>query len=258
MSLHKRNIRWKNVSLNQKILQIYAKGIEYAFVSDNNIQCHNFVWCKDFLHDVVYSCVNNRPFEIYKFKFDPSIDPKPDLNKIKLLITNPKDKKFESKIPDCLDFLNQIEKKLKIKKTIVRKCCSPPDGYESGVFLLEGSKRWLNSPPMVSLYSLLIRVGLLHTFGCAFNLTLEKIKLGSLKPYQKFDKKWLTEAHAAFEKIFRLGDKKVFSTDIKKNYPQNMIIDTVHNRLGIMGFANDIVSKSHNSPVLVPHWHKFK
>lgn len=258
MKLRRKSIKWKVVSAKQKIIQIYVKGIEYALVSEDNVQCHNFVWCKDFLHDVVYSCVNKKPFEIYRFRFNPYLDPNPSLSKIKLLVTNPKDKHFESKIPDCLDFLNQIESRLKMRKTTVRKCKSPPQGYESGVFLLEGSKRWVNSPPMLSLYSLLIRMGFLHSIPDDFFFTIQKIRLGALKPYQKFDKRWLSEAQSALDLIFKLGDKKIFSTDIKKNYPKNFSIDVVHNRLGIMGFANDILSKNYNGPVLVPHWHNYK
>jgi hypothetical protein len=258
MSLHEKSIKWKTAPPKQRIIQIYVKGIEYALVSQDNVQCHDFVWCKDFLHDVIYSSINKKPFEIYHFGYNPHINPNPCLNKVKLLITNPKDKEFEARLPDCLDFINQVEDKLKIKKTIVRKCKSPPKGYESGVFFLEGSKRWLVSPPMLSLYSLLIRMGFLHSIPDSFLQTIQKIRLGALKPYQKFDKKWLSEAQIALDLIFKVGDKKIFSSDINRNYPKNLSIDVVHNRLGIMGFANDIVSKNYKGPVLVPHWHEYK
>ncbi|NDB86308.1 MAG: hypothetical protein EB127_26970 [Alphaproteobacteria bacterium] len=257
MSLHEKTIKWKPSSPKQKIIQIYIKGIEYALVSEDNAQCHEFVWCKDFLHDVIYSCVNKKPFEIYHFKYNPYFDPNPCLDRIRLLIANPKDKEFKHKISDCVDFLNQVEAKLKIKKTVCRSCKLPPCGYED-VFLLEGSKRWISAPPMISLYSLLIRMGFLHTRPDDFSYTIQKIKLGALKPYQKFDKRWLLEAQSALDVIFKLGDKRIFSTNIQKNYPKNLSIDIVHNRLGIMGFSNDIVSKSRNGSVLVPHWHNYK
>jgi len=259
MSVYKRKIKWKKTHLTQKILQVYSKGLEYALVSDEFEQCHDFVWCKDFLHDVVYSCINNRSFEIYKFRYDPNTSPKPCLNILRILLSNPKDKKFSSKIIDCLDFINQIEDRLTIKRTKVRKCSNPPFGYEkNGVFLFEANKRWLNAPPMLSLYSLLLRVGLSHNIGCPFYSTIEGIKLGAIKPYQKFDKRWLQETQQALDKILRIGDKKIFSKKIKENYPSNMVMDTVHNRLGIIGFAGDINLKSQGSPVAVPSWHEFK
>lgn len=257
MPLSKKTIKWKPATNAQKILQIYIKGVEYAFVSSDYRQCHDFVWCKDFLHDVIFSCVNNRAFEIYKFRYNPKKDPNLCLDKLRLLVANSKDKSFKNNIKNCIDFLNQVEKRLGIKKTIFFECKDPPRGYETGVFLLQGSKRWIYSPPMISLYSLLIRIGLLHDLNDRYLTTLEKIKIGALKPYQKFDKKWLLEAQGAMEKIFSIGDRKIFSKDIRKNYPKEMLMDTVHNRLGIMGFANEIISRTHNSTVLVPHWHNF-
>lgn len=254
MAIYKKNIKWMPISGVQKALQVYAKGIEYALVSDKNEQCHPFVWCKDFLHDVVYASVNKRSFEVYKFKYDPKASPNPSLKKLKILVTNSKDKKLQNKVPDCLDFINQIESFLNMEFTNVKDCCNPPSGYEK-VFLFIANKRWINSPPMLSLYSLFIRIGFSHEIGDNFLTTLEKIKLNVIKPYQRYDKKWLLEIQTALDKIFKIGDKKIFSKDIKKNYPSDMVIDTVHNRMGIIGYANDIRLKSKNLPVTVPIWH---
>lgn len=256
MDGYNRYIRWKPVESKQRILQIYSKGLEYALVSQDYEQCHPFVWCKDFLHDVIYSTLNGKPFELYKFRYNPVLDPNPCLDKVRLLIANSKDRKFESKIPGVLDFLNQIEMMLKIKQSFVRRCWAPPAGYEkSGVFLIEGSKRWIQSPPMLSLYSLLIRVGFSHTLGTPYFATIEGVKNGTLKPYQKKDSYWLTSTEPALHKIFRIGDRKIFHKDMVANYPSNMSIDYVHNRLGIVGFATDIIHNVVGQPVLVPYWH---
>ena len=251
-----RYIDWKPVSASAKILQIYSKGLEYALVSDDYKQCHPFVWCKDFLHDAIYATINNKWVEIYKFRFDPSKDPLPCMSKIRLLLTNSKDKKFAEKIPAVLDFINQIEERLKIKKTIVRKCWLPPESYrKAGVFMFEGSRRWIQAPPMLSLYSLLLRVGFCHTAGDSFEKTLEGIKSGKIKPYQKKDGHWFKNTEPAFEKILRLGDRKIFDRNMQLNYPSNLDVDSIHNKLGIIGFATDMVYKSIGESVIVPHWH---
>lgn len=259
MNGHKRHIQWKPIPLNSKVIQIYSKGLEYALVSNDLKQCHNFIWCKDFLHDVIYSTLNNKPIEIYQFKYNPEKNPQPSLDKIKLLITNSKDKKFEQKIPACLDFVNQIEKRMKIKKSIVRKCWLPPEPYNiSGVFLFEGSKRWLQAPPMISLYSLLLRIGLSHTIGNKFENTIEGIKNETIKCYQKNDRKWLINITAGLEKIFRIGDRRIFSKNIYENYPKKFMIDTIHNRMGIIGFSSEVLCASLGDSVIVPHWHFIK
>jgi hypothetical protein len=237
-------------------MQLYSKGLEYALVSPNYEQCHDFVRCKDFLHDIIYSTLNNSWFEVYKFKYNPVIDPNPCLDKVRLLLANSKDKNFEEKIPAVVDFVNQIEDKLKIKKSFARKCWLPPEEYrKNGIFLFEGSKRWLQAPPMLSLYSLLLRVGFCHTKGNYFAETIEGITSNRIKPYQKRDGFWLKSIEPAFEKIMKFGDRRIFHKDIQLNYPSKMKIDLIHNRLGIIGFATDIKYKLRNEPVLVPHWH---
>jgi hypothetical protein len=256
MDGYNRYIDWKPVPLNSKIMQIYSKGLEYALVSADYEQCHPFVWCKDFLHDVMYGTLHNKWVEIYKFKYDPSIDPNPCLDRIRLLLTNSKDKKFKEKIPAVIDFINQIEKQLKIKKSFVRECNYPPVSYEkAGVFMLEGSKRWIQSPPMLSLYTLLLRVGFCHTVGDSFVKTIEGVKSGKIKPYQKKDGYWLKSSDAALQKILRVGDRGIFHRDIQLNYPSYMEIESIHNRLGIIGFSVDILHKAIGDPVLVPYWH---
>jgi hypothetical protein len=248
-------IQWKQTNKSAAILQIYSRGLEYALVSKNHEQCHPFVFCKDFLHDVLYSTINQKPITIYKFDFDPTKDSLPCLDKIRLLITNTKDKKLVKKIPAVLDFVNQIEESLKIKKSIVRICENPPEAYGSGVFLFEGSKRWLQSPPMLSLYSLLLRVGFCHTIGDSFSKTLDGIESGIIKPYQKKDSHWLKKSNLALSKIMRIGDRRIFNRDMRLNYPSWLDVDSVHNRLGIIGFSADILYNAIGEPVLVPDWH---
>lgn len=234
--MYKKSIKWKPLSETQKILQVYSKGIEYSLVSDDNQQCHSFVWCKDFLHDVVYSSINQIPFEIYRFKYDPIIEPNPSIKNLKILLSDSKNKKLSVKIPNCLNFINQIESQLGMKHSIVKECSNPPSGYHQ-VFLFVADKRWINAPPMLSLYSLFLRIGFSHEINDSFFITLEKIKLGTAKSYQRYDKKWLLEIQETLEKIFKIGDKSMFSRDITKNYPKGISIDNVHNKMGIIGYS---------------------
>jgi hypothetical protein len=256
---YNRYIDWKESPVNSKILQIYSKGLEYALISADYEQCHPFVWCKDFLHDVMYGTIHNKWFEIYKFRYNPALDPAPCLDRVRLLLTNSKDKKLAEKIPAVLDFINQIEERLKIKKSFARQCGHPPEEYQkAGVFMFEGSKRWIQSPPMLSLYTLLLRVGFCHTVGDSFLKTIEGVKSGEIKPYQRKDGYWLKSSDVALQKILRVGDRRIFYRDIQLNYPSNMQIDSIHNRLGIIGFATDMMCNAIGEPVLVPYWHHQK
>lgn len=252
-----KKIAWHKGS-PMRILQIYNKGLEFALVSNKFEQCHPFVWCKDFLHDVIYADLHDKVVEIYRFKYNPQIDPRVCRNETRLLVTNQRDSKLSIKIDNVLDFVNQIEEVLHFPKTKVRKCINSPQEYKHGVFLFQGSKRWQNSPPLLSLYSLLIRIGFSHQIGTNFNTTISLLKEGHLKPYQTKDSKWIAEVEPALHKIIRLGDRKIFYRNIKFNYPQNFLIDHIHNSLGIMAFARDMRQKAAGQPVQVAYWHRLR
>lgn len=241
-----------------KILQIYNKGLEFALVSDNFEQCHPFVWCKDFLHDVIFATIHQKKFDIYRFFYDSERNPKACLKEIRLLVTNSKDSKLPAKIEACIEFLNQIEEAFGIPNSKVRKCLKAPQQYKYGVYLFQGNKRWLNAPPMISLYSFLIRIGLCHQVGTSYSTTINLVKSGIIKPYQPKDSKWLYEIEPSIHKIMKYSDKKIFYRDITKNYPKHLLIDRVHNNLGIMSFATDMRLKAAGHSVAFAYWHRFR
>ena len=255
----KRIVWWTAQNSRGKILQVYNKGLEYSILSDKYEQCHGFVWCKDFLHDVVYSSINSRPFEIYRFSYDPCINPKPCVKQTRILIANARDSKFIKKIPSVIDFINQIEDRIGIPPSIARRCINPlPEYSQDKVCLIQGHKRWIMSPPMLSLYTLLIRIGFAHFLGQEYQTTIKALKEGIIKPYQTKDNKLINEIEAALHKIIRIGDKKLFYRDMKLNYPNSISVDTMHNRMGIASFANDMIAKNAGQPVMMPYWHLYK
>lgn len=251
-----KSVIWTEFQINLKILQIYNKGLEYAILSDNYEICNPLVWCKDFLHDIVHSSLANRPFEIYRLKYNPSINPRPCIKQARILVANSRDSRMMKKIDSCADFIHQIENKLGIPHTKIRHCINPPSGYtKNNVFIFQGNKRWLVAPAMLSLYTLLIRVGFSHFEGQNYTITLSGLKDGQIKQYQSKDARWLKEIEPAFNKILQYGDRKIFYKNIKLNYPAHMSTDTMHNKMGIVAYSNDIIAKSTGLPVMMPYWH---
>lgn len=228
-------------------------GLEFALVSPDYRQSCIFVHCKDFLQDAVMAQVVNERKGIYSFYYDPIQHPPVSLDKTRLLLTNSMDQDFRDRIPHSLDFLHQIERELKILKT---KCWEVPKPQvplqyrRCGVFLLEGSRRWLYSPVMISLYTLLIRVGMSHAKGTHYRITIDKIIKEELTPYQRADKNRLDAGIAGIDRILRRGDRAIFYRQIEKNYPNHVTTSDMHNRMGIVGFSQG------NSKQYVPYWHR--
>jgi hypothetical protein len=243
-----RQITWFNGT--QLLRQALSSGIEFSFASPDNQQVSPFAFCKDYLQDAVQGFIHNKKKTIFGFTYDPKEHAAISLKKTKLLVTNSKDIYFGSKIRNCLDFINQIESDLKISKTTAALCANPPKQYiRCGVWLFEGSPRWVKSPPMLSMYTLLIRLGFGSTIGTPYRETIDKILSGELAAYQSVDKMRLKEALKGINRILDLGDRKIFDNKIEKNYPKSVRVNTMHNTCGIIGFSAEKTKK------YVPIWH---
>lgn len=263
--MEKAKIKWMQKDSNH-ISQIYSNGLEFAFATKNE-QCTDFVFCKDFLHDCVWSVLHKKSISPYGFKYDPSSKPI-GLKRAYILVTNGDDTSMESKIEGCQDFLNQIEKKLHLFRTKISKCENPPDQYsKSGVYLFRGSGMWLNSPPMLSLYSLLIRLGFCHKRGDDYVTTMNNIQSGKTSPYQSNDRSYLTSSREGIDAILNLGYRKFFYKDTAKNYPNAVDMMTMHNYFGIVGFtqlftydkgktATQKVYKPTHAEKVPKYWHR--
>jgi len=239
-----------------RILQVYRQGLEYALLSADNRQCCHFVWCKDFLQDAIQGHLYEEAKEKYGFEYDPSQHPPLDLTRARILITNSRDSDFGNKIPRCLDFLNQIEARLKLRKTTCARCLPTPRKYQKcGVWLFEGSRLWQVAPPMLSMYTLMIRVGFVHEVGTPWNFTMNKVESGAMTPYQSgrytSDKTQLVEAREGIRKIMRFGPRRIFHRNIRENYPEDLDLDTMHNEMGIVSFSLN------TTRLYVPYWHRY-
>lgn len=250
-----------------RISQIPKEGLEFAMLSNNYRQLNQLVWCKDFMQDVIWSHVNQKSISIYGFKYDPKVSPPPSMRRVRLLVSNYKDPDLGNKlINNMLPLIHSVESRLKMTKTVIEKCKSPPPLYrKSGVWIVNGCQRWLQAAPMLSFYTLLIRIGLVHKAGDSLETTIYKIRTGATKPYfdqYGRDKNMVTEAVDGIETILKYGDKMVFPQDLVGNYPtkympstgvkEDMSIFTIHDRCGIVGFSKE------RTKYYFPQWHKAK
>lgn len=246
---YKRKIDWY---LTEEMLnQVYRAGLEYAFVSRNFKQVCPFVLCKDFLQDALQSYLCGVRCQIHGFVYDPQFHKPIYTKRLRLIIACSKDRHFRDRITNMLDFLHQIEDILHIKKTTVRECADVPEKYKAGgIWLLESHKRWMISPPMLSMYTLMLRIGLVHTIGDEADFSMLKVQMGFTKGYQRYDKGQMKAAQKGVDRILRLGDKKIFSNNMKENYSPFVPLKYMHNYMGIVGFSKKYTKH------YMSQWHK--
>lgn len=264
-----RTVEWHPKNL--RLLQIPNEGVEYAWVSEDYRQVHQLAWCKDFLQDAIFASLNKRRVEIYQFIYDPKTSPPVSTMTTRIMVMSYKDPDFKSKLlVNCRDFLHQIEDHLAMTPTEFEKCANPPMVYRrNGVYILSGNRRWLHAPPMISFYTLMIRVGLMHPVDQHFLETLRQIKDGLRRPYNwredtyrrtrwvhhDNDRDLINRGWLGIERILE-GDRKIFHHDIRKNYPafdqqgQEYSTSRIHELCGLVGFAKG------DTRYDFPYWHE--
>lgn len=244
-----KKINW--LESKRKLNQAITSGVEFAFVTPKGDQITPFAFCKDYLQDAIQAKVLKQARSIYGFCYDPKIDYPISFKSTDLLVTNSKDFDLQLRVNNCLDFIHQAEAILNIKKTIVLKCEDPPLKYiRSNVFYFKGSNRWIKSAPMISMYTLLIRVGFGHILGDDIHQTIKKIVDKQQAAYQSIDSYKLKMALPGIYYIFKKGDINMFGKKIDKNYPEDIKVSMMHNRFGIINFMQKNVRKK------MPQWFK--
>ena len=137
---------YPNKSLSE---EYQVTGMFFAFLSVKNEMCHTWIKCRDFLQDAIRNQLTGRADAIYGFEYNPKKDPKIDLKKTRLLI---KGVKLDDTIKYSLQLVNHYENAAGFKPR--SKIAKVDDMY---IFL--GPGEWSQSSVLISLYTLLIRLG---------------------------------------------------------------------------------------------------
>lgn len=241
---------------NYHTVQIYSRGFEFAFMSMQKRAWHQattFVYCKDFLHDAIWSLLNKTKVNIYEFKYDPAKDLPIQLNRTALAFRNTqykaKEEEFHEKLDACQEFLRKIDKKLGFKSTEIHKV----PHKEGPCWVVLGDKKWQHAPTMISLYTLLIRVGFHHTKGASAQKTIQlatdgKIKIASSGGAGCNDVSYMKKSKKGIDVILKHG-LKVFYAKQADNYPKE-IRKQLHDSYGIVNFTAGKPKKQ------MAHWYR--
>lgn len=243
--------------------EIYSGGMQMALCSPPNEngeyqKATTFVTCKDFFQDAVQASHLGKKQKIYDFVYDPKTAPPLSFDRFRILIANNLDNEMESKIENVLDFINQFEKQIHLIRTKAYKCINPPEKWnKSGVYLFEGSSRWLQAPPMISLYTLLLRCGFVHNKGDDFDKTCQNIISGKCEVGNKskrysgcYDDRYLKSSQSGINAIKEHGYARLFYKDAARNFPKEIPINTMHDQCGIVGFSQKKIKD------YMPYWYR--
>jgi hypothetical protein len=246
-------IKWFKGYMN--VAQQHWNGLEYCLLSKDNEQCYPFLYCKEFLLDVVWSTLYERNTDLYGFFYNPKLMPLADLSKTRILLRNKNDRNFDQNLVKSVLFLNLLEKELDFTKSKVHECA---DFNNNLVVALDGDVKWMHAPPMLSLYALLLRIGMGFDDSMSPWDYLEAVRDGNCNSICKSDGRYLGKALPTIRGIV---DSKCarFLPTMKENWPGPSIVREwdIHENLGIVslseGDAGWIAVKR-----IMPQWYEKK
>ena len=234
----------------KSLAEIYQQtNMQFAFVTDpkhGNKQCHTWALCRDFLHDAVRTAKTGIKSSIYSFDFDVEKNPPLDLAKMRMLVRKKGLKKtekavFDKKMKAGLKLLNHYEK---MDGVALSKLVKVDDSKEDA-WVFTGPSVWMKAPQLVSMYTMLIRLGD-KEIGFKDNKDLmEKFKgLAEQNKNGKLpdnDANYLRACWNKFDLVMT-NSAKLFPVDIYEQQ-KSTAIGTFHDRSGIWNFC------SFNSPM---------
>ena len=242
-----------NVSVwtkKQNLCEIYqVLGIQYAFLSSDNEQCHAWIKCRDFLHDALRCHITGKKDRIYGFSYNPGVDPPLDLEKMRMMVkrepTKDELKASESTkemIDSALSILRCIEDYSGIEPLSDIYCTSE----DENIYVFESAADWMESTFMISLYTFLIRLGARKIkFEGKKELDSKLKELCAGKAVSRdHDLSYLKTVLPFIYKIAeRRKDIKYVSEDGKRLF-EDQSINLFHNYTGIVALSRQAVAES--------------
>lgn len=240
--------------------QIYSQGFEFAFMKKLEgvwKQVCTFVYCKDFLHDLVWAFVNKTKWSIYGFSYDTAKSLPLEMDNCVFAFRNNQMKadpaKFHAQRGACQNFLNQIEEKLGFEPSKIFEVPHP----QGPCWLIIGDKRWQHAPPILGFFTLFIRVGFAHNPKDSYEVTLENCRTGKLKIVEASqaaganDPGYIREAWAGLQ-VFLKNSIDAFHPTIQENYPADLPKRNIslHNSLGPVSWSQGSAKKA------MPRWYE--
>lgn len=196
-----------------------------------------WVLCKDFLTDAIWAQLHGKTAQIFGFRYQPGTDPELSLDPVLVVVRNKTKSNavFDKEIQQSLKFINLVEARMSFSLSTLQKV---DDGTKHSVWLFTCPKEWVHAPPMFSMLTLFLRVGCHYKGGGKLNEALNDFK----KNVKHNDSSYLKSSRKLRLLIMKYG-LSIFDKDIKKNYPADASVGTIHNSSGIVNSARSPVFK---------------
>lgn len=202
----------------------YSYGLEYSLLTPKYKAVHPPVLCKDFLTDIFWSEYTNKRIQIYGFSWTPG---RFAINRRKFhlgirLRHRGNDAYDNLECPRLQEFLNEFE-------ALVDVPLSKVYVVSDTAAIVEFDREWTMQPIRLSLYTLLVRVGLRYD-GRGVEKWLTHIRVNGNGEVGSYDSSIVKAAESKFNGIFK--HKSLSFLQEYKDYKGS----SVHDESGLMSW----------------------
>lgn len=224
--------------------QSYSSGFEYSIINHENTLLMPFMTCKDYMNDFVWAIVNKKKASIYGLVVDPNdknFNVKLTDVRIVLRDTTKQFDVFKDGITKSVNFINDSFKNLPTFKEV--KILNSFKFNDNKGLVLNLPIKYMLAGPIMSTLFLYLRSGHKYDRGHAEYYTPLKYinNIGKIEgaAYRANDKADMKASRKLMYRLVKFGLKRFFAIDMKKNYKESHVIDTVHNSYGIRSYVSN-------------------
>lgn len=221
-------------------LPIYANsGFCAAFVSRDNKVQNDLAYSEQYLSGVMFGFLNKRAGALYGFSVTSNTEidlaiteedsgkktvkgGKPIMRaarsgRTRLLLANPLIKNYANLAPNIADFIRQVEHTLGLDPSAIYNVANSVENVGDSL-LIVSSNVWMEAPPLLTLFALLLRTGESHKVGDSFLKTIMDIREGRTVPNRASDHGLWARVAPKFSEILNKGYRPFFYVNPRKNY----------------------------------------
>lgn len=239
----KKEVIWfKNSGNLNEVYQSFCMKFSFANIDKDGkiVQCHEWVQCRDYLHDAVRTQLTGNTSHIYGFNFSKEKNPELCTNKMMMLVTNKSIEDplvFRRNLNNGLKLIHHYENMMGHELSNISKVSGDIDGGYNHVWLITSPKFWLTAPHIVSLYTLLLRCGI-SKFDLKKHKTVAKALEAAMNSgaLSKNDEIYVSNIQNRLEIVIQNHEKlyEVEENGFSKLYYRDCPISSFHSRAGIV------------------------
>lgn len=242
----------KLAEINQSTGMVFALANKIKDDKFKYIMCHDWVKCRDFLHDAARAQLTRSSCIIYAFQYTAGKDPEICFDKTYMLVsklnshlsTNEHISNFKEEIKSALKLLRHFERQAKVTLSTVEEVDSE-DSKKKIVYLFKSPALWMSSPFLISMYSFIIRLGTKKLKFKTQEELQKQLKVISENKNNCYDndsqylKTLWDKMHLIIQNVDSIFTKK---NNMHDYYFKDIGIATFHNNSGILSLAKGVTA----------------